>query len=503
MDEARRRAERAAVDGDPAAREELQRQEIRAGRGEEVAARSWHDLLRPPSYGVKWTDVVELMETEPVGTHEGTAWRWALREVHFGHRDWVLWLVVTQGDRHAFGWKLLQNPTRTRTLNPARVWPSLKPYGSGKPETVARKHLAWAAEHGTMVLDAAWQVMRTRGPADLPPVIKPIKAEPGRLESIAEATDDEARLRAMVEQARAFDEEGSTGSAKAICGLLLHMLTDVSAETARALAEELLPIAARCNAELAASYQAVLEGDAKQAADAYVAAGDLVELPPEPESPTEPLPYDPSLLEAPPAYAPRSDPLDALWEPVPGEDADARALAARLDAGEVTPDRLAIAARVGHAGAVEAIGAPAPAPPTADPQGFARDLDDSRARVRAAAAAVRAVSNVSYDRRGTDLMLQAVDAWTECPCARHARSARRPGLMGLAHRLTIEIHEEPDEPGAGVVEAAVIALELVEHGGESAGLLAEVIEHARRDEVRPGQVDRAIFRELVPWTLGH
>lgn len=198
----------------------------------------------------------------------------------------------------------------------------------------------------------------------------------------------------------------------------------------------------------------------------------------------------------------------------------ARLLRERLRAGVLGPERLRLAAALGHRAAREALGEPPPDGSLAGILGLAAGLGAAGPVWVAAAAAREALARhelwLEEALPRVRAALEAVEAWADCPCERHREEAtRRQSELGplprarryLARpRVQVEMAARRALLAAGQVEpgpraaAALAAVEAAEQAlagaGEPAGLRRASGDAARAIpllEVRP---------RLQAWALG-
>lgn len=127
---------------------------------------------------------------------------------------------------------------------------------------------------------------------------------------------------------------------------------------------------------------------------------------------------------------------------------EASYLLARVRAGELSPQRLELAARLDHPAARIALGSMAPA--LFDPDSEQDPFEDDEAAVRAAIAAARFVlPPKSAEARHA---LAAAEAWARCPCAAHAEAAHSSALVAQS-QVPFAIRVREAEGGSGLVAA--------------------------------------------------
>jgi hypothetical protein len=161
---------------------------------------------------------------------------------------------------------------------------------------------------------------------------------------------------------------------------------------------------------------------------------------------------------------------------------EARLLLERVRAGLLAPERLALAAELRYEAAVIANGGPT------DPRSHSlTEVVGSLERfgkqvgVRAALVVARRNRDLRAPSPATETCLAGVEAWLDCPCARHA-DALRPFLRGTADREALwAVH--------AVLAGEGVALEL-----------AEALQGYTPSEPEAASV-AAIRRTLVRWAL--
>ena len=185
-----------------------------------------------------------------------------------------------------------------------------------------------------------------------------------------------------------------------------------------------------------------------------------------------------------------------------GPEARARRVRERLRAGQLDPERLALAALLGDDAARAALHGAAPAPvELLDDLIEVLVLADAAVQVRVGAAAARAALAVHAPTiRATDLALAeaalaAAEAWVACPCEAHRAQAVQHWLAHL-----------DGEPLSGEVEAQVAAFLAAQLAGSPGGRAA-ALERLLRSAARALEVDgpglvRRIAPGLVAWALG-
>lgn len=117
---------------------------------------------------------------------------------------------------------------------------------------------------------------------------------------------------------------------------------------------------------------------------------------------------------------------------------EARLLAGALRAGRLAPERLALAAFLGHTPAREALGGGA----REDLAGWLAALDEAgrAALAQAAVAGLRAGwGDVPSPRADLAQALRLLEGWAGCPCEAHAAPVigMEPGLAGVVDRLGV------------------------------------------------------------------
>jgi hypothetical protein len=144
--------------------------------------------------------------------------------------------------------------------------------------------------------------------------------------------------------------------------------------------------------------------------------------------------------------------LERRWRATRAVEDEARYLAARLRAGELTRERLELAAWIGHAPARVALGDAAPAGEHVDHERLARGVDpDSRvALVRDRALALRALASRT-PAIAADIVVgvEALERWCACPCDRHL-PAEAASLLGT--RVNALVHETAFDEAAMLAE---------------------------------------------------
>ncbi|MBX3466015.1 MAG: hypothetical protein KF878_03825 [Planctomycetes bacterium] len=172
-----------------------------------------------------------------------------------------------------------------------------------------------------------------------------------------------------------------------------------------------------------------------------------------------------------------------------------RLLAARVRAGRLAPERLAVAAALGDPAALAAAGGEERA---AD----AEVLDEVVAAAASAhlPSAVRALVLAAQRLAPDDPdpisqgRLEAARAWTDCPCPRHAEEARR---LSSVPEFALGLRGSWVEAALRVAEAASLA----GAGHDARDYLGVALRPLREGARDPARLAAAVRVDLITWAL--
>ncbi|MCO5165297.1 MAG: hypothetical protein M9894_02880 [Planctomycetes bacterium] len=171
-----------------------------------------------------------------------------------------------------------------------------------------------------------------------------------------------------------------------------------------------------------------------------------------------------------------------------------RLLAARVRAGRLAPERLAVAAALGDPAALAATGVPeGPASRTLDDVVAAAAAHDAASAVRAIVLGVARLAPEDPDPISQG-RLEAARAWTDCPCPRHAEEARR---LSAVPEFALGLRGSYVEAALRAAEAASLA----GAGHDARDFLGVALRPLREGAPDAAALAAAVREDLVAWVL--
>lgn len=198
--------------------------------------------------------------------------------------------------------------------------------------------------------------------------------------------------------------------------------------------------------------------------------------------------------------------LERRWRETRAADDEAAYLAERVRVGDLTSERLSLAAYVGHPAAAKAIG-DGPSDTLLDPIELVEGLErwGRAVTVRACVAAATSILRWWERDHPTDgsvaRTLEAVRAWTDCPCSSHADAARgEAGEIPTYAENAGRWSERAAEAAWGAVRA--IAWEPPPQEIDQAPGLADAVVFAQEVVGDDEALRQHIMRAIAEWALG-